>query len=297
MKFWILAKIIAGLAVLAVVLFTAGLCYHVAVKPLDGVFAKVLPDGGSMLDVRPEEDFAKALEVAEMPDFEPGDRAFQKAHELIVLGQIEAGRKKLMTIVNTFPNSPAAPAARRIVSEMNLDEVLDSSFSEGKTDYKVVSGDSYFAIAGRNDTTLDMLIHLNGMMELESLQPGDVLKIMALNFQVLIEPQRKSVSLWDEERFVCRFPIVRMDGISLKAGTSSIAARRSTIGSRNVTATSEDYRGSRKTMQLASPAVQILPYEAETEAAAPGIYLRAEDMEELFLLTRSGNTVEIRIRD
>ena len=90
--------------------------------------------GGSILQV---DLFSKVLDAAEIPDFEPGDRAFQKAHELIALGKIHEGREKLMAIINVFSSSPAAPQARRIVSMMNLDEVLSSDFRTGKTTYKV----------------------------------------------------------------------------------------------------------------------------------------------------------------
>ncbi len=294
MNFWILIKIIAGLAVAGVVAFTAMLTYHIAVEPLGGVFEKIIPEAGTVLRVVPEEDFAKSLEAAEMPDFDPGDRAFQKAHELIALGKIPEGREKLMAIVNVFPFSPAAPTARRIVGEMNLDEILASDFAEGKTEYEVKRGDSYFAIAGRSETSLDMLMHLNRMMELQNLQPGDELLLMPLNFRLLIEPDRKSVSLWNEAKFVCEYPILLLEGSSPSPGKTTIASRRSTIDGKNISATAKNYRSSSKSIVLKSPPVQILPYDETDEEPAAGIYLREADIEELFLLTRTGNAVEIR---
>ena len=53
------------------------------------------------------------LEEAEMPDIEPGERAFQKAHELIALGRASEAKEKLLYIVNFYPGSPSAPEARR----------------------------------------------------------------------------------------------------------------------------------------------------------------------------------------
>jgi hypothetical protein len=294
MRFWIVIKVIAGFAVAGVVTFTAMLAYHVAVKPLGGIFEKIIPEAGSVLRVEREADFAKALESAEMPDFEPGDRAFQKAHELIALGKIAEGREKMMAVVNVFPSSPSAPNARRIVGEMNLDEILSSGFIEGKTNYEVKRGDSYFAIAGRNETTLDMLMHLNGMMVLKNLQPGDDLQILPLNFRLLIEPQRKSLSLWDGARFICEYHILRMGGTPPKSGKTEIASRRSTIGDRSVPPTDRNYRATSKSLQLKSPPLQILPYDGTDDAPPPGIFLSEADIEELFLLTRTGNEVEIR---
>ncbi len=294
MRFWIIIKVIAGIGVAGVVAFTVMLAYHITVKPLGGIFEKIIPEAGTVLKAQKEEDFAKVLDAAEMPDFEPGDRAFQKAHELIALGKIEEGREKLMAIVNVFPSSPAAPTARRIVGEMNLDEILSSGFAEGKTNYEVKRGDSYFAIAGRNDTSLDMLMHLNGMMELKNLQPGDDLQMMQLNYRVLIEPNRKSVSLWDGAKFICEYPILKMSGANLNSGKTVIASRRATIDGRSILSTAKEYRSASKSIQLKSPSVQIFPYD-ETDKAPPlGIFLSEADVEELFLLTRTGNEVEIR---
>lgn len=294
MRFWIIVKITAGLAVAGVVAFTGALAYHIAVEPLGGIFEKIIPEAGTVLRVEKEEDFAKFLDSAEMPDFEPGDRAFQKAHELIAMGKIPEGREKLMAIVNVFPTSPSAPSARRIVGQMNLDEILSSAFPEGKTNYEVKRGDSYFAIAGRNQTSLDMLMHLNGMMELKNLQPGDDLQMMPLNFRLLIEPQRKAISLWEGAKFICEYPIVKITGTTPKSGKTVIASRRATIDGRNVPPTEKNYRTTSKSIQLKSPPLQIFPFDEADEAPPTGFFLSLPDIEELFLLTRTGNEVEIR---
>jgi hypothetical protein len=294
MRFWVIVKIISGLTVAGVVTFTAMLAYHITVKPLGGVFEQIIPEAGTVLRAEREEDFAKYLDSAEMPDFEPGDRAFQKAHELIAMGKIDEGREKLMAIVNVFPSSPAAPTARRIVGQMNLDEILSSGFPEGKTNYRVKRGDSYFAIAGRNNTSLDILMHLNGMMELKNLQPGDDLLLLPLNFRLLIEPQRKAVSLWDGARFICEYPILRINGSVANSGKTVIASRRSTIGDRNVAPTAKDYRATSKSIQLKTPPLQIFPFDEHDDTPPSGIFLSEADIEELFLLTRTGNEVEIR---
>lgn len=294
MKFWIIIKVIASLAVAGVVTFTAMLAYHIAVEPLGGVFEKIIPEAGTVLRVQKEEDFAKMLDAAEMPDFEPGDRAFQKAHELIAMGKITEGREKLTAIVNVFPSSPAAPTARRIVGQMNLDEILSSGFREGKTDYEVKRGDSYFAIAGRNDTSLEMLMHLNGMMELGSLQPGDDLQLMPLNFRILIEPQRNSLSLWDGAKFVCEYPILKLTGAAPKAGKTVIASRRASTDGKTIPPTAKNHSAASKSIQLKSPPIQIFPYNEADESPPSGLFLSEADIEELFLLTRTGNEVEIR---
>lgn len=294
MRIWLIIKIIAGIAVAGIATFTGMLSYHIAVKPLGGMFAKIIPEAGTVLHETKEEDFSKVLEAAEIPDFEPGDRAFQKAHELIALGKIREGREKLMAIINVFSSSPAAPQARRIVSMMNLDEVLSSDFRTGKTTYKVKSGDSYFAIAGRNETSLDMMMHLNNMMELQNLKVGDELTLMPLNYRIVIDPLRNSLSLWEDAKFICDYPILHTQGAAPPAGTTVIASRRADLNGKVVAPTAIEYRSTSKSLALKNPALQILPYNKDDETPPRGIFLKEADIEELFLLTRTGNVVEIR---
>jgi len=270
------------------------LAYHIAVKPLGGFFEALIPEAGSVIRVEKEEDFIKALDAAEIPDFEPGNRAFQKAHELIALGKISEGREKLAAIVNVFPSSPAAPSARRIVGEMNLDEILASDFMEGKISYEVMRGDSFIAIAQKHQTSLDMLMHLNGLMNFQSLQPGDDLLLLPLNFRLLIDTKRKALVVWSGAKFVCEYPIETISGSIPRNSKTMIASRQATMNGKKVSHASEDYRSSTKSIQLKSTPVVIFSNRRGDDDAPLGIGLHETDMEELFLLTRAENEVEIR---
>ena len=106
MSLWTLIKLIAALCVIAVMAFTGMLAYHVAVAPLGGVFTKIIPDPVRITDGQSDVDFAKMLDSAEMPDIDPGEKAFQKAHELLALGKLPEAREKLTAIVNVFPLPP-----------------------------------------------------------------------------------------------------------------------------------------------------------------------------------------------
>ena len=132
MSFWTLIKLLAALCVLAVMTFTGMLAYHVVVSPLGGVFGKIIPRPVETAGKQPDADFAKMLDSAELPDIDPGEKAFQKAHELLALGKLPEARDKLTSIVNSYPSSSSAPIARQIVGEMNLDELLSTSRMDGK---------------------------------------------------------------------------------------------------------------------------------------------------------------------
>ncbi len=295
MRLWFLVKLIALFAVLGVMGFTAMLAYHVLVEPLGGVFEKIIPNPSEIAKTQPDVDFAKMLDSAELPDIDPGEKAFQKAHELIALSKLPEAREKLTAIVNVFPTSPSAPIARRIVGDMNLDEILSTAFREGKQTHIVKRGDSYLGIAGKYHTTLDCIMYLNGMLELGNLQPGDELTVMPLEFRLLIEPQRKSVSIWDGGRFIREYPILALEH------TGNLASLKTTIDSKFAAADgkriqpqSKGYRGAAKIIQIAKLPLPILTYDPDDKERPRGIFLSGPDVEELTLLTRVGNEVEIR---
>ena len=330
MSAWTFLKLLAAAAVIGAIVFTGMLAYHVAVRPRGGVFEKIIPQPSGVAGGQPDVDFAKMVDAAEMPDIDPGEKAFQKAHELIALGQLPAAREKLTTIVNVFPTSSSAPIARHIVGEMNLDEIFSTAVGAGKQTHLVKRGDSYLGIAAQHKTTLDLIINLNGMQELKNLQPGEELWVMPLEFSLLIEPQKKSLSLWDGARFICEFPIVHLNAAGklpnlrtsinaksgqidgrrpqpeppskAKSGTKPSAkpsAKTSAKPATRVTTKTDaktDAKGATpggKAIQLAKLPLQIRTYAAD-DAGARGIFLKAADIEELFLLTRVGNAVEIR---
>ncbi len=299
MRIWTLIKIIAALAVLGVMGFTGMLAYHISVKPLGGIFAKIVPDPADVVSNQHAEEVDKMLDSKEMPDIEPGEKAYQKAIELIATGSTAEAREKLESIVTTYPSSTTASEARRIVGEMNLDEILSPEHMEGKLTHVVQRGDSYLAIVNKQRTNLDCLMLLNGLTDFGGLQPGDDLVVMPLEFRLLIEPQKKFLSLWSKGKFVKDYPIVRIEQLS------SIAALKTTIDSRagfydgkKLVLGNKGYRQSDKVLQLAKSPIQIRPMPASNEAGTilpRGIYLKASDMEELNLLTRPGNEVEIRL--
>src|ERR1035437_2676998 len=212
MRFWTFCKLLAALGVMAVTVFTGMLAYHVRVAPLGGIFAKIIPTPAHLDAGQSDAAMDKMLDAADMLDLDPGTMAFQKAHELIAVGKLAEAHEKLTTIVNIFPTSNSAPAARRIVGEMNLDELLSASHLEGKKNHVVKRGDSIFAIAAQNRTTIDCIMCLNSMMEFKNIQPGDELVVLPLDFRLLVEPRRLALSLWDGGRFVREYTILHLGG-------------------------------------------------------------------------------------
>jgi hypothetical protein len=294
MSLWTLIKLIAAFCVIAVMAFTGMLAYHVAVAPLGGVFTEIIPDPGRVADGRSDADFARMLDSVEMPDIDPGEKAFQKAHELLALGKLPEAREKLTAIINVFPASSSAPVARRIVGEMNLDEILATSHMEGKQIHVVKRGDSFLGIASQHKTTIDCLMHLNSMMELKGIQPGDELVVMPLEFRLLIEPRRKSLSLWHGGRFIREYPVLHIGTMPASSQRTTIGSKSAELDGKRVQPQSKEYRAANKVIQIAKPPLQIRSWDGAGEKPAGGILLRPHDMEEISLLTRVGNEVEFR---
>ena len=294
MSLWTLVKLLAALCVMAVMALTAMLAWHVAIEPLGGVFARLIPDPGGVLRRHDDSELVKMLESPEMPDIDPGEKAFQKAHELLAMGKLPEAREKFTAIVNVFPTSASAPAARRIVGEMNLDEILSTGHMQGKQLHVVQRGEALLSIAAKYRTTIECILHLNSMMELRNIQPGDELVVMPLDFRLLIEPRRMALSLWDGGRFIREYPVLRADGVPHTPQRGAIAAKTAELDGRQIQPQSRDYRGAEKILRVAKPAFQIRGWNGSEDDAAPGILLRPEDMEEIALLTRAGNEVEIR---
>lgn len=295
MSLWTVFKILAALCVLAVMGFTGMFAYHVVVAPLGGVFEQIIPRPTEVVGSQPDSEFAKMLDSAELPDIDPGEKAFQKAHELLALGKLHEAREKLTAIVNVFPTSSSAPVARRIVGEMNLDEILSAAHMDGKKTHIVKRGNSFLGIASEYGTSLDSIMHLNGMMELKNIQPGEELIVMPLNFRLLIEPRRKALSIWDGARFIREYPVIRLDVPGkLEIGKTKISSKLAELNGHPVAPQSKDYRAADKVIQITKPSLQIRGATVATDALPHGIILLSQDMEEISLLTRVGNEVEIR---
>jgi len=294
MKRSIIIRLFATLVVLGVLWFTGMLAWHVAVEPQGWIFERIIPGPRPVLAAERDEDFIRTLETAEIPVIDPGEDVFRQAREMIVMGNADEAREKLGTIIHIYPASSTAPAARRILGEMNLDKLLTTASMDGKIEYTVARGDALLSIVNRHQTTLENLKHINGLTGFGTLRPGDRFILMPLDFRIIITPERQSLALWQDGAFIREYPIMEFNHIRTSGPEMTrIESKAASIGGRRVQALSDEYAGADKTIQLAN-GITIRTYNEEDVERPRGIHMRRVDIEELNLLVRTGNEVEFR---
>jgi LysM repeat protein len=229
---------------------------------------------------------------------EPDEIAFERAREFLATGQFAEARVKLEFIVTLYPGSPSAAEGRRILGELNLDDLLSTEVMDGKVMYTVKSGDNFTKIALKHETTLDCIMHMNGLQRMDKLYPGNELVLLPLNFNIKIDVPRKRLSLFKEGHILKAYQL-----LSAHTRRNAKGALRSKIGQkmgisngRSISPVRhESYRVAQKVLILDHQGLQVREVvEADEENSGRGFFLSESDMEELALLLRVGNEVEVR---
>lgn len=263
-----------------------------------------------------QEDFAPSNAAGNRPleqivrdneeiGFEPGQSEFNRALQLIALEKLDEAREKLLFIQNLYPDSSQGPEARRILGEINLDEILSVENMANKKTHVVKPGEGYLKIATANRTTLDAIMFLNGLLDLRALHSGDELVVMPLDFKLVIDLKNERVELFhrDHEKkehvFAKDYPILKMKVGRLPKRTllSKISRKHGELNGRAYQPTHSSYRQATKILgfNAGNTFIQLRPEaEGDDEEQGRGIFLLASDMEELSMLIRVGNEVEVR---
>lgn len=255
---------------------------------------------------RPTElDPETALKDKERIGFEPGQYEFNRALELLALGEINEARQKLLLIENLYPDSLHAPEARRILGNINLDEILSVENMENKKVHRVSAGEGYLSIANGNETTLDAIMFLNGLTEFDNLHVGDELVVMPLNFKLVIDLLKNRVELYHpdqdnrEHAFARDYPILKNTGTMRGGGSRQLKISRKIgeLGDRTVPPSHPEYRHARKVLgiKMGTNLLQLRPLPLDPGEDLPrALFLAGPDMEELAMLMRIGNDVELK---
>ena len=165
------------------------------------------------------------------------------------------------------------------------------------------SGEFPLNLAKEYETTLDCMMVVNNLNRLQ-IHPGDELYMVALNFNVRIDLKRKSLTLRRtisteprRDEFVKEYPIerFRLPSQSKVLVQTKVKDKKGMVGTRPVSTSTEDYRESQKVIWLETGGWQIraMPEDSDELPEGDGFFLARADVEELALLLRVGNSVEI----
>ena len=269
---------------------------------------------------RVEQDLA-AMKGQERPVIDPGERRFDAAVDLIRAGSVDDGRDALYKLLQQFPDSGTCPEARRIIGEINMDQLFSPEHMSGKKEYIVQPGDSLNLIAQKNGTNVAFIVRLNGLMS-TVLQPGDRLTVAPIEFNLGVVVGKNQVLLnrkiGDKEYLFKQYDAqdIRLPRGTSLPGAYEIGLKFAQISGKTIGSTDPQYAEAEKWIPSTKPGVtfrtqpvaKAIPVvENIQEAAAPessqvpvveppqetGIFLSREDLEELFALVHRGSKLEL----
>jgi hypothetical protein len=292
MKAKMLFKVSAAAFVLCAVVITGLIAYHVWVDSLGRVFERLVPARNQVSAVNVASDVVVEKSV---PALDPGEQFYEGARDHVSAGKFDEAKKKLGVIIANHPRSGRAPEARRVLGEINLDELFSGTMTVGKVVHCVRPGETYADIAEIYRSDLDCLLHINSVMDPIKTRVGQNLVVLPLDFHFVLEVERKVVSIWSGESHVCEFPVLQLvERVSRQGGKTVISSK--VVGSveERLAVGSSAYRSSTKAVWLAKPVLKIMGWDGSGEPQDGAVLIGAADMEELFLLMRPGNEVDIR---
>ncbi|MCB1231422.1 MAG: LysM peptidoglycan-binding domain-containing protein [Verrucomicrobiae bacterium] len=147
-----------------------------------------------------------AAHRADLPDL--GIREFEAAEALLIDGELQAARDRLHYLLEYYPDSKAAPQAKEIIGEINMDLLLSRTPIPGKEEHVVQRGDFLAPIARKYQTSINYIMRAGGRMD-PTIYPGDRLVVYPLNFQVRISLGKKTITILtpDEGKFFKEYEI------------------------------------------------------------------------------------------
>ena len=257
----------------------------------------------------------KAMHKNVLAPPDPGARRFDAAIDLIKNNKIDEGRDALYKLLQQFPESPTCVEARRIIGEINFDGLFSPNQMAGKKDYIVQPGDSLALIANKNQTNVDTLIRMNGLIG-NTLHPGDHLIVVPLNFDVVVDVSSRTVTLLrtvgTKQYFFKQYQTfdVRLPPNTRVPAEMEIGVKQALVDGKGIVSTDPRYIEAEKWVPGTKPgiffrtvpvakAVVVVddPKPKAKGGAAPeqpvaletGVFMAPDDLEELFALVRKGS--------
>ena len=220
-----------------------------------------------------------------------GIKVFDSAMDLMKEGDVSGAHRELSSLVTSYQDSSTYGSSRRIIGEINMDQLLSDVRTPGKVDYEVKSGDSLNKIASQQKTTVDYILAVNGLRG-TTLQRGDRLLVAPLEFTVHVYLAEKKLVLLQNDKFFKEYPIRVERGI--RPTDKKLASRSAFADGKSVRVGRPGYVGSEKWLNFGGVTIGTYNEENRDDEDLNGIFLDVADIEELYTILRIGTEVLIR---
>jgi LysM repeat protein len=242
----------------------------------------------------------KQAAVAPTPPPDPSLPAFEKLKPSLELDTADA-QSAISAFLESYPESPMAPAARAALGRINAAQILSPAPSPEKIIYSVAKGDSLVKIAAKFKTGAELIYCVNHLQTI-NLQIGQELAVPKLDTSLVIDRAAKTVTVQNAGAFVREYP---MKALKLPPAASTgtvqtkVSEKLAMKGSARVAFGTKDYEGSDRLVMLGVAGVMLRgtppPAADGTEAPMPpGIVLDPADASEIYVLTTRGTPVTIK---
>ena len=217
--------------------------------------------------------------------------ALQQAAILAAEGRTEEAASMLEPLIGR--KGVIGQEARDMLGSLRIREVLDPARCASET-YVVKRGDSWIGISNKTKCPLDFIMHLNQFVDRPALVQGQKLKVRDLNFRLLINVPAKELSIWDGEKFIKSYPILMMRDVGKENAAVTVKAKNAIEAGKDLRSYSPEFAAADKQLVIGTKERSwVIDVSKDGKMRSPGFYLRREDCNEVALLVRQGNAVQI----
>jgi len=234
---------------------------------------------------------AATAAVTPEPTPEPGLDVFESAIAMVadrerMFDAIEA----LQQFVTMYPNASVIGEAKSALGELNASVVYTTIDSPDKMVYTVVSGDSLARIAGRTNSSAELILRSNNLSSID-LQIGQVLKVPQVDTAIVVDRATSTLTVFNKNVFFKEYPLLAPVPGSAGVDTS-VREKIAVRDGKRIIFGGADYPGSERSIVLEQNAPAIRGGGAT--ASGGGIVVSQYDIEEIFPLVTRGTRVIIR---
>lgn len=182
--------------------------------------------------------------------------------------------------------------ARAVVGRTNIVRYL-SRMHPYSSVYTVRKGDTLPKIASKTKCPVDLLMLYNGLTTPSALQIGQKLVFVDMPLRIEIYPSLNELAVWDGDVLVSSYKILSIKGDVSSLETDeevTVASRESYILGNRIPENSGQTSYADKLLRLSNGLV-IFSQELKNKST---LCLSQKDINELALLIRAGNTVELK---